>query len=586
MPFPLLSQYITHDVVLTKLIALRCTCAETYQKKFSVKYLVGKQNEIARYDCDVIYKIFPPRKRWVHISAKRRQYVKSQHEKNVQNLQLTIAREDKETIHADWYNRLEEYIDKIIALAKDENFSFATPETFAIEKKRKQKDRVVEARPICQFKTLEERIIVSLYNHILTKLFDPYFYQRSYAFRDASKRKGLPMQHLQAIEDISAFRTTYTTPLWVAECDMKKFYDTIDHAVIKRYFIELLDRSRIDYNLSNEDYDQLKRVMFSYVDCFSFYQNVYIYNSKLRNPFWSRIRARGYTKKIVWVEDDIKKACATSRPYPTDDYYRHFLGVPQGGALSGLIANIVMHFVDIKLKDFYDRPDFLYIRFCDDMIMMCPDKACLSNAFEIYKSSVKNMHLYIHDDTPMTFTHMRDFWKGKTRAPYAWGTPGYPDVMPWITFVGFDINWQGETRIRRSTYKKEIKKQYEKYLEIVKLFSETKESPLRTCEFIMESVRRRLVGMSVGRVTLWNYNHFENEMSWAKAFKTISDNSWTRHQLRNLDRHRNMLLNRLKRFLRRLNYDHAKSETLSKDHPSPPIYYGKPFSYFGQVLKK
>ena len=124
------------------------------------------------------------------------------------------------------------------------------------------------------------------------------------------------------------------------------------------------------------------------------------------------------------------------------------------------------------------------------MIMMCPDRARLSEAFETYKLAVKKLHLYIHDDTPMTFVHMRDFWNGKTRAPYAWDAPGNEDIMPWITFVGFDINWQGETRIRKSTYHKEIQKQYEKYREVRSKFADKRHLPLRHNSFIQSSVWR------------------------------------------------------------------------------------------------
>jgi retron-type reverse transcriptase len=48
--------------------------------------------------------------------------------------------------------------------------------------------------------------------------------------------------------------------------------------------------------------------------------------------------------------------------------YRERIGVPQGGALSGLIANIVLDYADKKVLEF-DDGKLLYIRYCDDMIL-------------------------------------------------------------------------------------------------------------------------------------------------------------------------------------------------------------------------
>lgn len=596
MPSSLLSKYITHKRILLKLISMRCDCADKYQKMFVVDSLNGKHKAEAKNpDNQILYDIFPPRRQWVHISAAKRECVPfgstikrklNQHEKKELNLRLTVYKEADKSEHADWYMRLEKYIADIIRLANDKYFAFHTPNTFGCEKKRDVSTHEIEVRPICQFCTVEERIIVSLYNKALTNLFEPYFYEKSFAFRVPPKDKAkTTLPHLNAIREITQFRKSHGAIIWVAECDMKKFYDTIDHAIIKQCFMVLLQRCKKDGLISNEEFKQIQRVMFSYIDCYSFYQDIYRHNDHPEDEFWKGIKGKGYTKKVKWVEEDIKSACATYKPYPGKDYYKHHLGVPQGGALSGLIANIVMHCVDQKLHEFYEHPDFLYLRFCDDMIMMSPNKERLSQAFEVYRDAVKYLHLYIHEDTPMAFAHARDFWKGKTRSPYQWGAPGSSDVMPWITFVGFDINWMGDTRIRKSTYQKEIKKQYEKCQEVKKLLSDAKHPPLRHSSFIESSVTKRLIGMSVGRVPLWDYVNFENDMSWAQAFTELTDNPWARRQLKDLDCHRKRMLAQLKKFLHGLDYSKSKVVGEDENRSTNHIYYGKPYSYYGQILK-
>jgi hypothetical protein len=47
------------------------------------------------------------------------------------------------------------------------------------------------------------------------------------------------------------------------------------------------------------------------------------------------------------------------------------IGIPQGGALSGLIANIILNVADKVVLE----TGAFYLRFCDDMIILHPDKS-------------------------------------------------------------------------------------------------------------------------------------------------------------------------------------------------------------------
>lgn len=594
MALPFLEKYISHDAVLDMLIHYRCKEAERIQRVLVVKNLATQTDEELN-DEEVelkkpeLYELFPPRRQWVHISRENRDGL-SQIDKNELNLRLTVLREGKRMgKHAAWYVRLEQKIDKIIKAAMTSTCLFAKPKVAVIEKKRNEVTKTIECRPICLFKSLEERIFASLYNKLFTHLFDSLFYENSFAFR--VPKKGDPqMMHLKAIQKIKAFRKVHKGPIWVAECDMKKFYDTLDHDVIKKRFTQLLRWKTQDGTITAEERRVLENVIFSYVDCYSFYHDVYRYNKKPNHPIWKNIRnGKNYQKSIKWILDDIVRIRTEGKwPYRTPKHERHQLGVPQGGALSGVIANAMMHFTDMDLRECWEgnEKDFFYIRFCDDMIMMGVDKIQVEYAFERYKKSIERNHLYMHGGETFTGQKMRTFWDGKTRLPYKWGAPT-KEVMPWITFVGYDVNWEGDTRIRRSSLKKEIKKQYEKLIEVEHLLSEKSgRKPQWTKQYICNSVHKRLIGMSVGRVQIWDYKGHDNKYSWAKAFTELTDNRWARWQLRLLDKHRNLMMKRLSRFTLELEYREAKPSTDARERNEALWYYGKPFSYYGQVLKK
>lgn len=571
------------------LIHYRCKEAERIQRVLVVDNIAvsdGHREDVAKSKQE-IYALFPPRRQWVHAGYNRRKNL-TQIDKNENNLLLTILREsERKEQHPEWYLRLNARIDRIVKAALTGNYLFTKPNVTVIEKKRNEEDKSIECRPICLFKTLEERIYASLYNRVFTHLFDSLFYENSIAFR-VPQKDDPQMLHLKAVRKIKAFRNAHLENLCVAECDMKKFYDTLDHDVIKKRFSQMLRWKKLEGVITNEEARILKNVIFSYVNCYDFYRDVYRYNKKPSHFIWKHIaNGEKYKKSVKWVLDDIEKKRESGEwSYRTPKHERFQLGVPQGGALSGIIANVVMHFVDNKLYRYWaNDDDFLYIRFCDDMIMMGTDQKRVKTAFNHYANVIMDAHLYMHPEEKFSELRMKGFWDGKTRAPYLWGTPA-KDVMPWITFVGYDVNWEGDTRIRKSSLKKEIKKQFEKIIEIEHLLGGNhRRNPQWVKHFIDSSVHKRLVGMSVGRVPIWDYKDFDNNYSWAKAFTELTDNPWSREQLRLLDRHRNLMMKRLSRFLLNLDYSAVKPSD-KKAKREAVWYFGKPYSYFGQVLKK
>ena len=103
--------------------------------------------------------------------------------------------------------------------------------------------------------------------------------------------------------------------------------------------------------------------------------------------------------------------------------------MPQGGALSGLIANIVMHFVDHAVLGEIKDSDILYCRFCDDMILIGEDKVKVKSTFDCYNQAICKSHLIPHPKKAIEIKSMKEFWEGKTCGPYEWGEKGR-DVFP------------------------------------------------------------------------------------------------------------------------------------------------------------
>ena len=188
------------------------------------------------------------------------------------------------------------------------------------------------------------------------------------------------------------------------------------------------------------------------------------------------------------------------------------------------------------------------------------------------------LKLVPHDFKSGLINSTDSFWKCKSKSPYRWSS-GYSkkDTFPWIGFVGYEIHFDGFVRIRKSSLKKELNKQKEIVNKIIIAIETDKRVRNGT---VLESAKNRLLGMSVGRVQMWNHKNLNPDMCWVNGFKELNDNPYLKKQLRQLDKGRNHQLAKLKKEL-------AKYQDPKIDPPEnrKRIYIGKPFSYYHQTLR-
>ncbi|WP_300568872.1 reverse transcriptase domain-containing protein, partial [Flavobacterium sp.] len=410
--------------------------------------------------------------------------------------------------------------------------------------------------------------------------------------------------HHDAIEKILQYRDSVAgKPIWTAECDMKKFYDSVNHNIIKTQFLKFLKKAGNDH--PEIDLAIPKRIFFAYLDCYSFNKIVLPLNAN--GTFW---KSYGIVRgEFGWVEKELRKLDYYNRiPKPLRtilkwincgplnkklskyefDIESKSIGIPQGGALSGLIANIVLDYTDRKTLS---NSDIFYLRFCDDMILMhCNDAVC-NDGIKRYQKSLRKMKLVPHPFSnklkkeretvkrylpPMTFS---PFWNEKSKGPYKWSHPA-KDGFPWIGFVGYEINFEGLVRVRRSSLEKEYRKQIEIINKLKKVIEIGKKVNNGS---VCESAVHQLIGMSVGRLQIWNYEETDNDMCWKNGFKALTVNKHSIKQLKFLDRGRNKLYYSLIKELDTLYTDSLPPKEKKKRQI---IDFNKPFSYYYHFVDK
>jgi len=572
-------KYYSHEVIFTILCKLRCKVAfKRHKKHYYFDHLKGEKIKENNEDL-FIMSLFPPRRRWLKLEPKLRNdkngLPKTSTERNMLSLKLTIKYYRGKKNKADFLERLDTYIEKVQSFFLKGDVKLKTPNVLPVFKKLEKGISI--CRPLSTY-SLTDKIILSIANKYAVDIFDFIFKDCGYAFR--AKRTYSDIErapnHIDAFQKIIDFRKQHSDKvIWGAECDMSKFFDTVNHSLVIKRFDQFLKQNHFQKNCKKEDLLLLRHILKEYLRSYTF--NKHVRSLSSNQEYFKRYKISN--GKFDWVEKE----------FLTEGFYKDIIkakiGIPQGGALSGFIANLLLHDADCKIIKELDN-DTLYLRFCDDMIILSVNKSSCERGYKAYTNSLKRNKLIVHPHVEPPFEKRDQFWSSKSKLCYKWTSDETKDTF-WVGFVGLEINYFGEIRVRRSTLKKELQKQANLMLEMKRLLKN--ENRISSTSSVLGSLQKRLISMSVGRVDLWNYKIYPNVMSWAKGFKILNDNIHARQQLKSLDRSRSLKIHKLKKFIDK-KYSEDKSSGKDADNEEDNKSYqikdfGKPYSYYYNVLK-
>ncbi|WP_272022526.1 reverse transcriptase domain-containing protein [Olleya namhaensis] len=591
-----LEDYYSDSAIIKMLCKHRAGISHKRHKKHMLRdiSLHDSTNKMIISSKDIeFYKIqplFPTRRNWKKLNQAERLNPKkftNSLEKNEMRLwksykleKRLVAYESKEP--EEWYVNLlmfcEDIRKKINSISLDK-YKLEKPVIFPLPKSSKDGKHVY--RPIAKF-TLEDKIITSLFSRYLTINFDSIFLDCSYAFRARNEQKVVPNHHDSIIE-ILKYRKRHKK-LWVSECDIQKFFDTVQHEHLLKIFIKTIEE------LSEKGVSISKTA----IKLFSLFLNSYSFNEDvlIKNDNTVYFKSCGVpTGEFGWVKDALIEKYSSS--YISD----HKIGVPQGNAVSCFIANLILHNIDKDVKTF--NKDIFYVRYCDDMVLAHKSEEICKKALDVYKKGINSNFLLYHE--PKEFRDYKnsanDFWNVKSKKPYFWGNKFENDRnIPWLSFVGYQINYKGELRVRKSSLKKELSKQiYETQRVLIALgldgnrkLTDINEYSRKTQNQIIFSLQQRLISMSVGRLTIYNYNNSDlnQGLCWTNGFHLLYKNSEIKKhlsmkQLQKLDKGREQQILYLKRRISHLDKESDDQDRLPEYMDN--LYFGVPYSYFNHL---
>lgn len=285
----------------------------------------------------------------------------------------------------------------------------------------------------------------ALYQYLYPSI-DLFLSDGSVAYR---KQKGA---HLAARKIKNAFSNGYT---FILDADIEKFFDSVDHDQL----MNLLSGVAIDSRAAG--------LLYKFV-----------------------------TAPRITPED--KESADKSRPRSKYPETPRYIGLPQGGVLSGMLANYYLCHLDRKIEDTGN----VLVRYADDFVVCCPTIDDVAEVRQVSSQALDDLELRLHP----TKTEERTASDG-------------------VDFVGFTID-KHAIRIKRENvarFKDRIRKVIDSHRVYFSKWEENIERLIRRLRYKIEGPAEEL------REHLEEINPYQK--SWIGYYRIVDDHS----QIKKLD---------------------------------------------------
>ena len=551
---PAFEDYFSDDQIIRQLCRLRIKEAEKRNDRDYAAQFTGTRANPERNQID---RMLPPRKKWSHFRPKFR---RPEQDVNSSSLYRATIKLRELNPKPNWAIELDRYIVEVRSRVFGEGaVQLESPTVQGVAKDKGSKDH----RALCMFPP-QDNIIAGLTAKYFRELLDPLFEDSSFAFRTKRPEKPVPTHH-DAFEEIFRIRTRSVPGkrLYVAECDIRGFFDSVDHEVAKLHLDRLTQRA-------GPIHPRAKQVFNAFLACYSFPQNVL----QVALP---ELQKRNSAARIPWPEEALQK-------FHREPAQKR-IGVPQGGAISCVIANIVLDYADKRIKAEAQKlgAQIHYLRYCDDMVLISPNKRHCQTVFSAYLKALDELKLPFHKPERVE-QYGKAFWDSKSKKPYCWTGEKGPGNVPWLGFVGYQVRYDGLVRIKQKSVKKQLAKLVETTGEVrAKLMRPDRNLPpnqqpalLATKQEVLSSFRRKLASMGVGRINPNKPPDKPMPKCWASGYRALDNKPLLKTFLKQFDRERERQIRRLGRA--NIQYGQGKG----KGGRKLPAAKGNAFSYHAQ----
>jgi len=570
MPKAPFEEYFSEQSVIDVLCRMRVRRSKSRHDALFFRRLSGLAREPREQD--QFDRNFPPRSSWHRYRPSHRENMSGE-DLSLEALRRAVLAGARTTPPPVWLSNLRALVGQIRDSAlKEPGHRFSAPRLIE-QQKAPNSD---EYRPVSTFSNIIDKVVDSLVGRYFRENLDIAFEPCSVAFR--APHKGVRLDRDTAIAGIWDFRARHSgQPLAVAECDIKGFFDCVSHEVARTRLRQVMDLAKVRGSFAPDS--RAIAAFESYLSAYSFPQNVKGDEAALKK------RTGNPKANYKWPAS----GPSSLRDFYSDPYSVEGIGVPQGGALSCVISNVLLDWADkeVQLAAVRSGAEVLYYRYCDDMIIVSTSVDACRQCFESYGRVLNALRLPYHRPEDWLFYGIDFFEKSKTKAPYIWHGRKWFRHAPWIQFLGYQIRYDGLLRVRKKSIEKHRDKSRAILEEIMEQVSPSQSRVNRGR--LLFRFEQRLIAMSVGRAVVPPIGQGASSngplpMCWAAGFRSLHNRPFVGHPLRGFDRLRAKLKSELAIRTQRLVLpDRTATEA---QQSSERKYHGHPFSYAGQFTNK
>ena len=304
--------------------------------------------------------LLPARKAWSRLDVRSRQKLApvAARRLSIRRTVMRCLRDGSIAEHA-WGRLLLEFVKNIRASVLTGTVAFETPRMIDIVKGNVDGKRVY--RTVASFDRLADRVVLNCVTAYVRDVLEGVLGENCYSFRKDSK-----MNHQSAVIKLQEWRRDHAHgKMFVAECDIKKFFDNISHSVVRK--------------------------------C------------------WSKIGFAAEANSVLEAYLSVYSSSSQERR-----------GLPQGGSFSTVLANMVMCAADDAVGRMGDG-NLFYARFCDDVIFAHSDEAVCSEVMARYQKELVDLDLPIHPVEDFMYKpaggESTDYYGIKSKGPFLWAEP-------------------------------------------------------------------------------------------------------------------------------------------------------------------
>ncbi len=212
----------------------------------------------------------------------------------------------------------------------------------------------IKERPIAYASHIDA-LIYSFYSFHLTETYQRYIAAAGYDDCVLAYRTNLRKNNIDFAREVFKFISEHG-PCTAIALDIKGFFDSLDHELLKRNWQAVIGQSRLP-----DDQYKLHRSLTKYS---------YVTRGVAFRAMGINLKSRVAKRTVKRIcEDDELQVLRDRNVIITNP---HAYGIPQGSPISALLSNIYMIDFDRLVHGEASGGGFLYRRYCDDIILVCP----------------------------------------------------------------------------------------------------------------------------------------------------------------------------------------------------------------------